>query len=742
MIACILKTYAATPRVRRAKRKLPYGSSIPVPRKTSDIKKDIKEGIISGKYNIGVPVLDNEKEKLVITKDGKIERKITTLTARKYPLKQIRERTLKENYTYLKTRKDEEYDNMGREEICLKLNELNEYTEEETGLAVDKLRARLKKIERTRHWLLWHDHSTISSTGFMLFLVRELYDPAIHLTDKEHQEKKGLNRAVSVQSKIERPHLYMMGASRSTDSDQLLFIPTRRECLLSFSQGEKHEDGTIIHNVMRFMNGDNPAVELEDGTQKGGHRGCAGCDADIRWSTDLELMARENYVTLEEKQKRVLAGEFGDKGYIYPFKNLKAPDLRKELDARGEETEGINAKQLQSCLTEILGGTVRVPALLFGEEQLSIKDLNLDDYEVLFFEPLHCCLNHIDHILKELPFHIDNPETLQMLKEVKDLTLSKEKLRATDYRKALLKATITLADLLTDDERDLLLSFCEMMSIYYDYDNNRTPRQVLRLYNLSLRHAILVTEKLFPPKSGLTRRKLCGMYYHACASHAPLIYRLVCLRSINAELFERFFEQIENITKSTWSRRLEDLVPNAFLHIEAERSVSGKDITATFAKQEHEISKLGKSLPTAINTTIPKQFLVKQSRIWEAHLSTISDFIKPGEGVWWEWTADQSFVVFKDAKGEPESRPEGPRMTHFRSSSLKDLQENLKTTWNKCIADPSALPVYKLRNTEGKIIYNREMSTMDNDAEDMREAILHIEDDQGNKHVILTSMLL
>ena len=65
---------------------------------------------------------------------------------------------------------------------------------------------------------------------------------------------------------------------------------------------------------MRFMNGDNPSVEFEDGTfrvllqvtillsgksensefefedgtQKGDHRGCVGCDGDMRNSFDFE----------------------------------------------------------------------------------------------------------------------------------------------------------------------------------------------------------------------------------------------------------------------------------------------------------------------------------------------------------------------------------------------------------------------------------------------------------------------
>ena len=40
----------------------------------------------------------------------------------------------------------------------------------------------------------------------MLFLVREVFDPDVHLTNQEHKEKQG-GKGVDVQSVIEAPHL-------------------------------------------------------------------------------------------------------------------------------------------------------------------------------------------------------------------------------------------------------------------------------------------------------------------------------------------------------------------------------------------------------------------------------------------------------------------------------------------------------------------------------------------------------
>lgn len=81
----------------------------------------------------------------------------------------------------------------------------------------------------------------------MLFLVREVFDPAVHLTNQEQKEKEG-GKGVDVQSVIEAPHLYMLGAAGAKDSDQLAFIPTRRECLkeLNFTEVQVPDKTEIV----------------------------------------------------------------------------------------------------------------------------------------------------------------------------------------------------------------------------------------------------------------------------------------------------------------------------------------------------------------------------------------------------------------------------------------------------------------------------------------------------------------
>lgn len=190
--------------------------------------------------------------------------------------------------------------------------------------------------------------------------------------------------------------------------------------------------------------------------------------------------------------------------------------------------------------------------------------------------------SHIANILTELPLHMTDVDFLLLFKEITTLTLKKDKLRATDYRRAILKVTIALSNrnLLTEDEKDSLLLFCDMMGIYYENDRKRSPRSVLRLYNISFRHGQAIQKLLTTPKE-LTLRKLCGIYYHAAVDRVSLLYRLVCLRSICAELFERHFDRIEVITRKTWNKHIEDLVPNTYLHIQAEDAVEAEKNSST-----------------------------------------------------------------------------------------------------------------------------------------------------------------
>lgn len=253
--------------------------------------------------------------------------------------------------------------------------------------------------------------------------------------------------------------------------------------------------------------------------------------------------------------------------------------------------------------------------------------------------------------------------------------------------------TIALYPLANRDIKILLVTLCEMIEIFYHQDEKRSPKMILCLHNLCWRHAIQCRSTLPPPKS-LTYRKLFGLYFHSSVTHSAQLLRLCSHRSTNAEMFERLFEKISSITKKTWNRQLEDLPRNAILHIK-------QDHSKCVIKEEREISKLAKSLPKMGNTFILKSDLQKYAKDWEVHLKLIADFLMPGEGVWWRDIGDG--IEFFDGTEEQNFREEGPRMHHFRSSTISQEQKDLETIWKTCKDEKVKLPATLLTNTEGRL---------------------------------------
>ena len=115
------------------------------------------------------------------------------------------------------------------------------------------------------------------------------------------------------------------------------------------------------------------------------------------------------------------------------------------------------------------------------------------------------------------------------------------------------------------------------------------------------------------------------------------------------------------------------MVPNAFLHI------LGEDITAeenTVSIQERKITKLAKRLPDRANTTVSKDLLKKKTRLWQAQLEVIGDFLLP-------------------------------HIFHFRSSLVKPIQTSLETAWKQYSEKPEELPLHQLRSKSGELVYNK-----------------------------------
>ena len=333
-------------------------------------------------------------------------------------------------------------------------------------------------------------------------------------------------------------------------------------------------------------------------------------------------MAHHKYQNLEKKPSLVLKGKFGRSDATGPFKFLEGENIRAELTSRGVDTHS-NKKELQERLTD-LRGTSRVPSLLFRSQKQQLDELNLQDYEVLSFETFHIFLNHLAKILTELPLHMTDVDARLLFKEITNLALKKDKLRATDYRWAILKVTIALSyrNLPTEDEKDILLLTVRWWAFFMKMMGKEAPRSVLRLYNISFRHgqAAHPTKGINPTKAVWYLLPWC-CWSCAIAVHAGLSPFHLCWA---------FWKVFWQDWGKTWKKHTEDLVPNAYLHIQAEDAVEAEtNILTTLASQEKKSLVLQK-----VFLGQPEELMTKRSSLRQAHLSKISEFLKPGIEIW------------------------------------------------------------------------------------------------------------
>ena len=195
--------------MRRALKRQQGGAVlVPVSRTNANFRASSKTLIGNGTYNVSVPVVGNEISKLAVNNEGQVIQKKIDVQVRKIPSQNIRKDTLTRNRDLLKIKSDSYYNQLSKEELTVKLQKLHE----EISDNIDEMRNQLKIYQRRRHWFLWHDHWTLANYGHMLFCLRELYDPAIHVTRQEMLDKTG--KDIDAQATVKEPQLYILGQSR------------------------------------------------------------------------------------------------------------------------------------------------------------------------------------------------------------------------------------------------------------------------------------------------------------------------------------------------------------------------------------------------------------------------------------------------------------------------------------------------------------------------------------------------
>ena len=191
----------------------------------------------------------------------------------------------------------------------------------------------------------------------------------------------------------------------------------------------------------------------------------------------------------------------------------------------------------------------------------------------------------------------------------------------------------------------------------------------MHLSNPTFIHGMLLTINIRHKLKSLTERKLFGTYYHVITCHAPTQYRILSGRAANTEK-EAFFTGIKTDTKLTSNYHPENLVTNAIVRAQAQKSFSS---SGKLLRKESYIHNYYKPLQkTQKNTLISFQWIRTFPHQYQHFLERLSDFLLDGEN-WWSETNEG--VDFADVTPVQSSKTNTlVQQFHFRSNTVKTVQ--------------------------------------------------------------------
>ena len=112
------------------------------------------------------------------------------LSGRKFGIKELQNRITTKTHKFMRLKDDQFYLEMNEEELRFEYQRINETFKEKW--TKDRLVTEIKRLHRTRHYVCWHDGSSVSNRSHLLVMMGCVYDPALYYTDKEYLELTGI----------------------------------------------------------------------------------------------------------------------------------------------------------------------------------------------------------------------------------------------------------------------------------------------------------------------------------------------------------------------------------------------------------------------------------------------------------------------------------------------------------------------------------------------------------------------
>ena len=603
-----------------------------------------------------------------------------------------------EHKKYYRMFTDLEYDEMTDDKINSEFTRINEL-ENYKHLNKEEKIVVLKKLQRTRYLMIWHDTSCISNHSHLLIMVKTIYDPAIFFNNKEYAEI--YKNKINIQVEVEKPLIYLIARCPPTD-DQIKYSSTRMEDIKDL-QIKVSTDICEINDVLRFFHGDGPACSFEIGHQKGGNYFCWDCCIHSNYANDIphtyytnsiDITSRLNKISLSTNSRGKLAN-----AKLHLYNNLSKIDIIEELHQRETKfKQSMNKDVLQQLLTKEMMGIQNAPALLVP----NIKNqLDLINYEILANEPMHDIAGHWKNLVEELPYHLNKNEK-KLFKDIVSLTLNKETKRAVDYRETALNLCINLKGKVNIDIYSIIQTGCEIQEMIYALQEERNVAMILRCHLKCYIHSHLLISLIGNKPKSLTKRKIFGKYFHAISRHAGKQLRIVCGKSAHAEQEERNFNLMKSITKLTSNHHPNNVIMNLWIRLQAREILYEK--VNTYQRENTKIQKLNDLLPAKKNTTISFHHIQSYPDEWQAFLETMIPDYLTERGVWWKEEENECEIEFFDSSANTLSIL---NVHHFRSSSIIEEEAYLNKMWGICLEDKDRLiPAKRLKeeiNNEIKI---------------------------------------
>ena len=206
--------------------------SMPVEETNDEVMRQLKQKIALGTYQVGNLIVPQVFEKVAI-RDGRIIYEKVTIVDRKIPLLEIRKELLDKNDKYMRLQTNDELEHLSKDHLIISLKQINEFTCTDQHLNSEALIKKLKKLERTRHLMMWHDCATVGGHSYLSMMIACMYDPACYLTDTEYEQK--CNISSNVQAIVEKPRIYILAQSPSNDQ-QVLYSQERLEDITALNK--------------------------------------------------------------------------------------------------------------------------------------------------------------------------------------------------------------------------------------------------------------------------------------------------------------------------------------------------------------------------------------------------------------------------------------------------------------------------------------------------------------------------